>query len=196
MDSPLSDANSPLDHYQNNWILPEEFIVSSQPSLFLLDMEKEKTQGLEKVLKKPERERVEKIEKAVVLENEQGLHLKKATKHVEKGKAVLKKASRQVAKVKTAKIIKGLVSDEEKAPKKVYEETLTAEVEKEKIKEEENIVAGTSMEQLKSCLKNIVEMDESALKALCKQKGILPKGRSTMKHKYAFLLLRDAMMQI
>ena len=196
MDSSVSDNNSPLDHCQNNWILPEEFIVTSQPSLFLLDMEKEKTQGLEKVLKKPERETVEKIEKAVALEKEQGLHLKKATKHVEKGKAVLKKASRQVAKVKTAKINKGLVSGEEKAPKKVNEETLTAEVENEKIKEEENMVAGTSMEQLKSCLKNIVEMDESALKALCKQKGILPKGRSTMKHKYAFLLLRDAMMQI
>ncbi len=114
------DANSPLDLDQNNWILPEEFIVSSQPSLFLLDVEKEKTQVLEKVLKKPERERVEKIEKAVVLEKEHGLHLKKAMKHVEKGKAVLKKASRQVAKVKTAKINKGLVSDEEKAPKKVY----------------------------------------------------------------------------
>ncbi len=68
-----------------------------------------------------------------------------------------------------------------------------AEVENEKIKEEEKMVAGTSMEQLKSCL---VEMDESTLKALCKQKGILPKGQFTMKHQYAFLLLRDAMMQI
>jgi hypothetical protein len=39
MDSPsfLSDNTSPF-HYQNNWILPEECIIHSQPSLFLLDI--------------------------------------------------------------------------------------------------------------------------------------------------------------
>jgi hypothetical protein len=44
MDSPLFDANSPFAHYQNNGILPDESIVSLQPSLFLLDMDKEKKQ--------------------------------------------------------------------------------------------------------------------------------------------------------
>jgi hypothetical protein len=78
--------------------------------------------------------------------------------------------------------------------KKVDEAILTAEVEKEKVKEEEKKVAASSTEQFKSYLGNIFEMDESALKTLCKQKGILPKGRSTMKHKYAFALFRDALM--
>jgi hypothetical protein len=196
MDSSVSDNNSPLDHCQNNWILPEEFIVTSQPSLFLLDMEKEKTQRLEKVLKQVEREQVERNEKAAVLEKEQGLHSKMAVKRIEKEKTELKWAPRQVKKVKATKIDKGSVSDKEKALKKVDEETLMAEVENEKVKEEGNMVAATSMEQFKSYLGKIVEMDEPSLKGLCKRKGILLKGWSTMKHKYAFMLLRDAMMQI
>jgi hypothetical protein len=75
MDSPIFDANSPLDHYQNNWILPEDFIVSSQPSLFLLDMEKEKTQEIEMVAKQVEKESAEKIEKVVELKKKKGLHI-------------------------------------------------------------------------------------------------------------------------
>ncbi len=42
MDSPSSNASLPSDHYQNTWILPEESIIFSQPTLVLLDMEKEK----------------------------------------------------------------------------------------------------------------------------------------------------------
>jgi len=41
MDSPNLGSNLPFDLYQNNLILPEELIISSQPSLLLLDMENE-----------------------------------------------------------------------------------------------------------------------------------------------------------
>ncbi len=74
------DANSPLDHYQNSWILLEAFIVSSQPSLLLLDMENEKTQEIEMVVKQVEKESAEKIEKAVELKKEKGLQIDKSMK--------------------------------------------------------------------------------------------------------------------
>jgi hypothetical protein len=69
-------------------------------------MEKEKTQEIEMVGKQLERERVEKMEKAVVLEKEQGLHIKTVVKHVEKEKSELKRDSRQVKTVKGAKMNK------------------------------------------------------------------------------------------
>ncbi len=78
------DANSPFDHYQNNWILPEESIVFSQPSLFLLDMNQEKKHEIKKAEKLAEEEVVEKTEQAVRLKKELGLQVKKSAKPVEK----------------------------------------------------------------------------------------------------------------
>ncbi len=63
MDSPNFDSNSPFGSYQNNWILPEEFIISSQPSLFMLDMEKGKDREVRMAVKQVNKERVEQIEK-------------------------------------------------------------------------------------------------------------------------------------
>ncbi len=54
----------------------------------------------------------------------------------------------------------------------------------------------TSFERLKNYLRSIIDMDESALETFCKEKGIVPKGRPSMKHKCAFLLFRDALMQL
>ncbi len=94
MDSPVSDANSPFAHYQNNWILPEESIVCSQPSLFLLDMDNEKNQGLQKDAKQVEKEAAEKIIKAVVSKKESGLQVQKSIKQIKKGNtAKIKKAA-------------------------------------------------------------------------------------------------------
>jgi hypothetical protein len=67
---------------------------------------------------------------------------------------------------------------------------------KEKNEEEEKKEDDISLVQIKKFLSSIIQMDEPALKALCKQKGIMPKGRATMKHKYAFTLLRDALIQL
>ena len=182
MNSPPSDANSPFAHYQNNWILPEESIVFSQPCLFLLDMEKEKKQEFQKDAQHVEKRAVEKIEKAVVSKKERGLQIQKAAK--------------QTKKVNTAKINKTAVSNKGKAQKNEGEEKKMVETEEEKTKEEEKKVATTSVEHVKKHLSRIMEMEESALKALCKDKGILTTGRSTMKHKYAFALIRDALMQL
>ncbi len=71
MDSPHFDSNSPFGSYQNPWILPEESILSSQPSLFLLDMEKEMKQEVKMAVKQVKKERGEKMEKAAVLTTEQ-----------------------------------------------------------------------------------------------------------------------------
>ena len=103
MDSPLSDANSPFAHYQNNWILPEESIVCSQPSLFLLDMGNKKNQGLQKDANQVEKEAAEKIIKAVVSKKESGLQVQNSMKQIKKGN--------------TAKIKKATVSNKEKAQK-------------------------------------------------------------------------------
>lgn len=54
----------------------------------------------------------------------------------------------------------------------------------------------TSFEPVKKYLRSIIEMDEAALKTICKEKGIVPKGRPSMKHKYAFVLFQDVLMQL
>jgi hypothetical protein len=41
MDLPPLEMSLHFNHYQNNWILPEESIISLQPSYFLLDIEAE-----------------------------------------------------------------------------------------------------------------------------------------------------------
>jgi hypothetical protein len=64
MDSPSFDSNSPFGSYQNNWILPKEFIISSQPSLFLLDMEKEMKGESKKAVKQVEKGRVDQMDSA------------------------------------------------------------------------------------------------------------------------------------
>jgi hypothetical protein len=182
MDSPLLDTNSPLDHYQNNWILPEESIVFSQPSLFLMDMETEKEKEFKKVAKQVGQEMAEKVGNTAALKKEQGLQIKKAVKQKKSGEV--------------AKINKPVVSKKVKVWKKEDEKKITTEVEKETVEEEEKKVTAISMEQVKNHLSGILEMEESALKALCKEKGILAKGRSTMKHKYAYALFCDMMMQL
>ncbi len=108
----------------------------------------------------------------------------------------IQKAAKQIKKVNTAKIKKTAVSNKEKAQKNEGKEKKMVETEEEKTKEEEKKVATTSMEHVKKHLSRIMELDESALKALCKDKGILTTGRSTMKHKYAFAVIRDALMQL
>ncbi len=137
--------------------------------------------------KQVEKEMVEKIEKAAVVTKEQGLSMKKVAKQVEKEKAMKQE------KGKAAKIKKAMVLNKENKEKDDEGEKM-AEIEKQKAKEEEMKAAVISMEQVKKYLTGIMEMEESTLKALCKKKGILPKGRSTMKHKYAFALFRDALM--
>jgi hypothetical protein len=48
---------------------------------------------------------------------------------------------------------------------------------------------------LKGYLISILEMSTTDLKAICKEKGILPGGSASLKHKYAFVLFRDALMK-
>ncbi len=91
--------------------------------------------------------------------------------------------------------MKKTLSSKKIAQKNEHAEKTLAVEEKESTSEQEN-EKGTSMEQLKVFLDSIIEMDESALKALCREKSILPKGRSTMKHKYAFALFRDALLKL
>ncbi len=48
-----------------------------------------------------------------------------------------------------------------------------------------------SLEKLKSYLRDILQMDRSNLKQLCKDKGVSMKGGPTLMHKYLFTLLQD-----
>jgi hypothetical protein len=185
MDSPHFDSNSPFGSYQNNWILPEESILSSQPSLFLLDMEKEMKQEVKMAVKQIKKERGENMEKDAVLTTEWKV----------KGK---KKVAKQAEKEKAAQIEKAMVPktemmtiNEHVGGEKAMVETDNTEGEK---KNADAIT--TSFEPVKKYLRSIIEMDEAALKTICKEKGIVPKGRPSMKHKYAFVLFQDVLMQL
>ncbi len=256
MDSPFA---SPF-FYQNNFILPEEAIFSSQPTLPLLDIEDEKMQ------KAPElsvvvidKEQKEETSDGIVLKGKSKGKPTKVSKNGTamasmKGKPVATKKGNKAASkndgnkkigmddMKMQKVIlpsvviidvddgqtenatnataatpkkgKAAVSknednkkieiDEEKL-KKVVEpsvviidegqtEDATSGIIAVEISGEENMKV-KSMEQLKSYLRDILQMDRSNLKQLCKDKGVLTKGGPTLTHKYVFALFQDALMQ-
>ncbi len=68
MDSPNLGSNLPFDLYQNNLILPEELIISSQPSLLLLDMENEMKWEGKMAMKQVKKERMEQIDSVLMTE--------------------------------------------------------------------------------------------------------------------------------
>lgn len=197
MDSPNFDSNSPFGSYQNNWILPEELIISSQPSLFLLDMEKEmKGEGILAV-KQAKKGRGEQMDSVMTTEKKVQLK-KKVVKQVEKVKAAQKTVVKQTEKEKAAQIENAKVPRKEMIKINEHARGEKAVVETEKTETEKNNVdaVATSFEQVKNYFSSIIEIDESALKILCKEKGIIPKGRPSMKQKYAFALFCDALKEL
>lgn len=255
MDSPPFNADSPFDCHQNSWFLPEESIISSQPSLFLQDMEKEMKQNaldstfLSVIIDEEQSDEVfhpihsrpdcvvHPFRKDPKLHCETcwclscgipaaecrswSIHCKETGKEVRKNTTekvarglMLKKGQQQqiqvnkakVEKIKKAVVVpreqKVLVSKEEKAAASLrnlkvsdvecVEKKIVA-VGNVKAEENEKKKKAASDDQLKKCLSHIIEMDEAALKDLCKEKGILTKGKAALKHKYAFALLQDAL---
>jgi hypothetical protein len=67
----------------SDWI-PEESIVFSQPSLFMLDVNQEKNHEIERAAKPAKEEATGKTEQVVLLKKDQGLQIKKSVKQVEK----------------------------------------------------------------------------------------------------------------
>jgi hypothetical protein len=310
MASPFLDTASPLfDHYQNNWILPEECIYSSQPSLFLLDMEKVKKQEAldstflpvivdeeqsdkvdhpihgrpdcvvypfrkdpelhcetcwcitcevpaakckswnvhcREARKQVKSKGVEKIESGVALkkgcgqligmkeekidgkvkESAASKNEKAVVPHAVKAAASKKEKAVVLHEVKAAKAkkeravvlheVKSAASKKEKAV--VLHKREATNLKKEKgaasnmvmacniedaekgmvaVKNEEVDVEKMKVaaEQLKGYLCSILEMDAKTLKGLCKEKEIPLNGRATLKHKYAFALFCEALMQ-
>jgi hypothetical protein len=257
MDSPPFNADSPFDCHLNSWFLPEESIFSSQPSLFLQDMEKEMKQNaldstfLSVIIDEEQSDAVfhqihsqpdcavHPFKKDPKLHCETcwclrcgkpaakclswSIHCKETGKEVKKNMTekvaqglVLKKGRVQQTKVKeknAEKIEKGvmvpheknnyLVSKEEKA---IIARNLKASdvdcaekkimaVKNVKAAEEKEKKIATSKDQRKKYLSSVLKMDEEALNILCKEKGILTKGRATLKHKYAFAPVQEALIQ-
>jgi hypothetical protein len=77
--------------------------------------------------------------------------------------------------------------DEGLGKRKAYTAT---EADKNLARAEEAVKA---LEELKGYLGKIMDMNESDLKALCKEKKIMQKGRNAMKYKYMYILLADAL---
>lgn len=193
MDSPL---DSPF-LYQNNFILAEEDIISSQPILVLLDMEDEKLKKtLDLELSAVVDEHKEETSNGITPEE---TNKDKLTEVAKNGKAVAsvkgKIKSTRKGNTVTPKRGKSAVSKKEieidNANMLKVDVPLVIAIDKASGEDNKE----TSMEQLKSYLSKILMMDRSDLKQLCKDKGVPIKGGPTMKHKYAFALFGDALMQ-
>jgi hypothetical protein len=50
------------------------------------------------------------------------------------------------------------------------------------------------LKDLTDRLRSILQMSKNELKTLCEEKDILKKGGATLKHKYAFALFSDALL--
>jgi hypothetical protein len=93
--------------------------------------------------------------------------------------------------VLSEEIASPVASKKEKACNIEGTEKMIAAVKNNEVEGDEKKFIG---EQLKDYLSTILEMDAATLKDLCKEKGILSNGPSTLKHKYTFALFRDALI--
>jgi hypothetical protein len=145
-------------------------------------VESEKKQENDNILKQVKKVMPEKVKKASLAKKQKGLQNKKAARNLKEEEVNLIKEATNYGR-------------KDNSAQKNLGKKATVVV-KEKNEEEEKKEDDTSLVQIKKFLCSIIQMDEPALKALCKQKEIMPKGRATMKHKYVFTLLRDALIQL
>ncbi len=103
---------------------------------------------------------------------------------------------KQTEKEKAAQIENAPRKEMIKIHERVGREKAMVEAEIKETEKNNVDTVAISLEKVKNYLCSIIEMDESALKSLCKQKGLMPKGRPSMKQKYAFVLFCDALKKL
>jgi len=127
-------------------------------------------------------------------------HCKAATrivKNVAKAASLGKKASAALISLKNEKAIDDLDEKEPELKKNGKACSMDDPVKKEATAEvvKKEVIKNAVDCDLKGYLISILEMSTTDLKAICKEKGILPGGSASLKHKYAFVLFRDALMK-